>query len=77
MTLRRKLSAEEQEQIEVYEQQEETGRRLREQVKRFKTTFSLDALQAQLPLRFPCGLSGAESLCFRALSWYTYPGWLL
>jgi hypothetical protein len=75
MTLCRKLSAEEQEQIEVYEQQEETGRRLREQVKRFKTTFSLDALQAQLPLRFPSQLSGAESLRFRALSWHTYPGW--
>ena len=75
MTLRRQLSAEEQEQIEVYEQQEETGRRLREQVKRFKTTFSLDALQAHLPLRFPSELLGAESLCFRALSWYTYPGW--
>ena len=75
MTLRRKLSAEEQEQIEAYEQQEETGRRLRERVKRFKTTFSLDALQSHLPLRFPSQMSGAESLHFRALSWYTYPGW--
>jgi len=75
MTLRRQLSAEEQEQIEAYEEQEETARELREQVKRFKTTFSLDALWAKLPLRFPSQQSGGESLRFRALSWYTYPGW--
>jgi len=75
MTLRRKLSAEEREQIEAYQQQEETARQLRERVKRFKTTFSLDKLRAKLPLRFPSELSGAESLRFRALSWYTCPGW--
>jgi hypothetical protein len=75
MTLRRKLSAEEREQIEAYQQQEETARQLRERVKRFKTTFSLHKLRAELPLRFPSELSGAESLRFRALSWYTYPGW--
>lgn len=75
MTLRRQLSAEEQAQIEAYEQQEETAHRLRERVARFKTTFSLHALRAQLPLRFPAQRAGSPPLRFRALSWYTYPGW--
>jgi hypothetical protein len=75
MTLRRKLSTEEREQIEAYQQQEETARQLRERVERFKTTFSLDELRVKLPLRFLSELSGAEALRFRALSWYTYPGW--
>jgi len=77
MTLRRKLSAEEQAQVETHEQREQTARELRAQVARLLDTFSLESLQERLPLRFPTRVPGSESLCFRALSWYTYPGWTL
>ena len=73
MTLRRKLSAEEQVEVERHEQQAQTAQKLRETVERFRSTFSLNALLDKLPLRFPS--QDAESLSFPALSWYTYPGW--
>jgi hypothetical protein len=73
MTLRRKLSAEEQAEVEKHERQAKTAYKQRETVARFKTTFSLDALQSKLPLRFPCMMP--EVPTFRALSWYEYPGW--
>lgn len=73
MTLHRKLSAEEREEIEKHEQREQTAQKLRETVERFRYTFSLDALQDKLPLRFPSKI--LEALPFRALSWYVYPGW--
>jgi len=73
MTLRRKLSAEEQVAVEKHEQQAQTAQKLRETVARFGNTFSLNALLGKLPLRFPS--KHAEPLSFRALSWYTYPGW--
>ena len=44
MSLRRKLSTEEQKEAEQQRQREETARKLREQVERFQTTFSLAAL---------------------------------
>lgn len=75
MTLRRKLTAEEQAEVEQHEQCEQTAQKLREQVERFKSTFSLPALQDRLPLRFPTQNQPPASLHFRALSWYTYPGW--
>jgi hypothetical protein len=75
MSLRRKLSTEEQKEAEQQRQREETARKLREQVERFQTTFSLAALQDQLPLPFPTQLPGSDLPPFRALSWYTYPGW--
>jgi hypothetical protein len=74
MTLRRKLSAEEQAEAEKHEQREQTARKLRAQAARLLDTFSLEALQDRLPLHFPTRVPGGESLCFRALSWYTYPG---
>jgi hypothetical protein len=77
MTLRRRLSAEEQAEVEKHEQQEQTARKLRAQVARLLDTFSLEALQDRLPLRFPSRVPGGESLCFRALSWYTYAGWAI
>ena len=73
MTLRRKLSAEEQVEVEKHEQQTQTAQKLRETVERFRSTFPLSALLGKLPLRFPS--KNAEPLSFRALSWYTYPGW--
>jgi hypothetical protein len=73
MTLRRKLSAEEQAEVEAHEQRAKTAYRQRETVDRFKTTFSLDGLQEELPWRFPCMVP--EIARFRALSWYEYPGW--
>jgi hypothetical protein len=76
MSLRRKLSGEEQAEVEKHEQQEQVARKLREQVERFKATFSLEALLDQLPLCFPSPVQLSEPLSFRALSWYTYPGWV-
>ena len=73
MTLRRKLSAQEQAGVDKHEQQAQTAHKLRETVERFRSTFSLNALLDELPLRFPA--KQAVSLSFRALSWYTYPGW--
>lgn len=73
MSLRRKLTAEEQAEAEKHEQQAKTAAQERERVKRFRTTFSLDALQDKLPLRFPGEVP--EIAPFRALSWYGYPGW--
>ncbi len=73
MTLRRKLSAEEEAEVEKHEQKAKTAYKQRERVERFKTTFCLDTLQNKLPLPFPCLVP--EVLAFRALSWYTYPGW--
>jgi len=73
MTLRRKLSTAEQAEVEKHEQQVQTAVKLRETVKRFRDTFSLNALLDKLPLRFPA--KQAAPLSFRALSWYTYPGW--
>jgi hypothetical protein len=75
MSLRRKLSAEDQAAVDQHEQREQTARKLRENVARFRTTFGLPGLRKQLPLRFPS--AHAEALSFRALSWYTYPGWAL
>jgi hypothetical protein len=75
MSLRRKLSTEDQATIEQQQQQEETARQLRAGVARFKETFSLSALQDRLPLCFPTPLAQPELPRFRALSWYTYPGW--
>jgi hypothetical protein len=73
MSLRRKLSAEEQAEVAQREQQEQTARKLREAVTRFGTTFALRVLLGKLPLCFPSQMP--EPLDFRALSWYTYPGW--
>lgn len=75
MTRHRQLSTEEREEIERYEQQEETARKLRQSVRRFRVTFSLAALRDKLPLRFPTQSAGPELPHFRALSWYTYSGW--
>jgi hypothetical protein len=75
MTLRRKLCAEEQAALDRQKRWEQTAHKLRESVARFRTTFRLRVLRDQLPLRFPSAC--AEALSFRALSWYTYPGWVL
>lgn len=74
MTLRRKLTPEEQEAANQHDQQEQTARERRAQVPRFATTFSLPALRSQLPLRFPSA-DRTEVPRFRARSWYTYRGW--
>lgn len=42
---------------------------------RLTAHFALSALQAQLPLRFPASPVPEVPATFRALSWYTYPGW--
>jgi hypothetical protein len=55
--------------------QEKKAKKLREAVEHFKSTFSLKALTDKLPFRFPSPLDRAGPLRFRALSWYTYPGW--
>ena len=73
MTLRRKLSALEQVEVEQHEQLEQTAHPLRAAVDRFRTTFAWPGLRDKLPLRFPS--PKAEPLTFRARSWYTYPGW--
>lgn len=44
-------------------------------IPRLKDHFALSALQAQLPLRFPASPVPEVPDTFRALSWYTYPGW--
>ena len=75
MTLRRTLSAEDQAVADKHEQLEQTAHKLREAVERFRATFALTGLLDKLPLRFPSEM--AEPLDFRALSWYTYPGWAL
>jgi hypothetical protein len=75
MSLRRKLSAEEQEALEQHQEREETARQLRAGVERFQATFSLPALRDRLPLRFPSPEAQSELPRFRALSWYSYPGW--
>jgi hypothetical protein len=75
MTLRRKLSTEERAQVERYQQQEETARKLRHSAPRFRATFSLAALRDELPLPFPTKAEFGEQPRFRALSWYVYPGW--
>jgi len=75
MSLRRKLTDEEQQDVEQQERREQTARQLRRGVERFKTTFSLAALQDKLPFLFPTSVAGAEELRFRTLSWYAYPGW--
>jgi len=74
MTLRRKLTPEEQAAAEQQEQQEQTAGDLRAHAARFATTFSLAALRPQLPLRFPSA-DPTEVPRFRARSWYTYLGW--
>lgn len=73
MTLRRKLSAEEQTALDKQKRWEQSAHKLRESVARLRTTFGLQALRTQLPLRFPSART--QALSFRALSWYTYPGW--
>jgi hypothetical protein len=75
MSLRRKLSVEDQAALDQHEEREQSARKLRESVARFRTRFSLQGLRAQLPLCFPS--ARAQPLSFRALSWYTYPGWVL
>jgi hypothetical protein len=75
MSLRRKLSAEDQVVLEQHEECEQSACKLRESIARFRTRFSLQGLHAQLPLCFPS--TQAQPLSFRALSWYTYPGWVL
>ena len=47
----------------------------RETATRLTERFARAALQAQLPLRFPASAAPAVPATFRALSWYTYPGW--
>ena len=73
MTLRRKLTAEEQAEVEKHQQQAQTAYQQREKMTRLVNTFSLDALQPNLPLLFPSTVT--ERPDFRALSWYRYPGW--
>jgi len=73
MSLRRKLSAEDQAALDQHEQREQTAHKLRQSVARLRTTFGLQALRDQLPLHFPSART--RELSFRALSWYTYPGW--
>jgi len=75
MSLRRKLSTEEKMAAEQQRKREETAHKLRAQVERCQTTFSLAALQDQLPLPFPTQVPDSNLSPFRALSWYTYPGW--
>jgi hypothetical protein len=75
MTLRRKLTAEEQATVAQQEQRERTAQQRREKVARFRDTFSLPVLQDRLPLRFPTTHRNPESRPFWARSWYTYPGW--
>jgi hypothetical protein len=72
MTRRRQVSSEEQ---IAPDDQEKKAKNLREAVERFRSTFSLKAIADKLPFRFPSPFDGAEPLRFRALSWYTYPGW--
>jgi hypothetical protein len=73
MTLRRKLSKQDQAQAEKQEALEQTAYQLRAKAERFTTDFALSGLSSKLPLPFPSRRK--ESLVFRARSWYTYPGW--
>jgi len=57
------------------DEREEKAERLRAGVERLKALFSLQAIMEQLPLRFPSRVDRSEPLRFRALSWYSYPGW--
>jgi hypothetical protein len=57
------------------DEREEKAKRLREGVERLQAIFSLKVIIEQLPLRFPSRIDRSEPLRFRALSWYTYPGW--
>ena len=57
------------------DEREEKAERLREGVERLKAIFSLQAIMEQLPLRFPSRVDCSQPLRFRALSWYSYPGW--
>ena len=77
MTLRRRLSPEEQDAVEKQQEREKTARELRAQVERLQTTFSLAAVQEQLPFPFPTPVPDCTLAPFRARSWYTYPGWTL
>jgi hypothetical protein len=72
MSLRRKLSTEDQVTVERSERREKTAYQLRAGAKRLEA-FSLEALGEQLPLRFPSAME--DALEFRAWSWYRYPGW--
>jgi len=73
MTLRRKLSQEDQAQAQKHEALEQTAHQMREKVDRFRRDFDVQRLRRRLPLRFP---SRRETpLTFRAQSWYTYAGW--
>jgi hypothetical protein len=47
----------------------------RAEAPRLTAHFALSALQAQLPLRFPASPVREVPATFRALSWYSYPGW--
>lgn len=47
----------------------------RSEAPRLTARFALSALQTQLPLRFPASAVPEVPATFRALSWYTYPGW--
>jgi hypothetical protein len=73
MTLRRKLSEEDQAQAQKHKALEQTAHQMREKVDRFRRDFAVQRLCRRLPLRFP---SRRETpLTFRAQSWYTYAGW--
>ena len=58
MSLRRKLTTEEQAAVEQSEQREKTAQQLREEVERLRRDFSLEALRDKLPLRFPSAKVG-------------------
>jgi len=63
--------------LTTQDEREKKAERLREAVERFKAVFSLKAILDKLPFRFPSPVDGSDSLRFRALSWYTYPGWCI
>ena len=68
MTLRNKLSSEEQAEMEQYERRDKTAQQLRAGVERFRSTFSIYALMKDLPLRFPSKIEIAKPFHFRANS---------
>jgi hypothetical protein len=74
-TKRRKLSPRKRAAVDEQEKKEKKAKKRREEVERFKSTFSLKALVDKLPFRFPSPFQRSRPLRFRALSWYTYPGW--
>lgn len=53
----------------------QTADHQRATVPRFRHTFAMEALSAQLPLAFPSSDRPEIPDTFRARSWYTYPGW--